>query len=370
MKHAFLPLILLAGAPALAVAQTGRVAVAEENFRAAPGGEVVGVVVEGALVHLGESRGRWREATVDGWIWSASVQPRGGARYDLRVSASRGENLRASPNGPLLAHLHPNAVLQRVERRGAWLRVRRTGWLWEPSLRLADSEDASPRRNAGVPARTAEDPPAATASAPAGVLPARPAASGSGARTPPAPLRDERGSGASGPLVRVEGGGVTLRDGAEGDTVGVLRRGAGLEVLATEGDWVRVRVEGWVPADSLEGRGRTDTVVRDLTLAELGRRPEAYRGRLIEWELQFITLERADAVRRDFEEGEPYMLARGPAGESALIYVAVPEARVDDVRRLAPLERVRVRGRLRTPRSALTGAPILDLVQLGAPPPR
>ena len=36
----------------------------------------------------------------------------------------------------------------------------------------------------------------------------------------------------------------------------------------------------------------------------------------------------AERIRTDFYEGEPFLLARGPADENAFVYVAVPPERV------------------------------------------
>jgi len=88
-------------------------------------------------------------------------------------------------------------------------------------------------------------------------------------------------------------------------------------------------------------------------------------GRLVTWELQFVSLEEAEAVRTDFYEGEPFLLTRPVGDESTrFVYVAVPPEALVTSRGLTPLERVTVVGRIRTGASALTGAPILDLVEL------
>jgi hypothetical protein len=99
-------------------------------------------------------------------------------------------------------------------------------------------------------------------------------------------------------------------------------------------------------------------------LEDVARDPEAFVGRLVTWELQFVSLEAAESVRTDFYEGEPFLLTR-PASEGAgrFVYVAVPPEQLQGARRLAPLERITVTARIRTGASSLTGAPILDLVE-------
>ncbi|MSR22729.1 MAG: hypothetical protein EXR92_04175 [Gemmatimonadetes bacterium] len=91
---------------------------------------------------------------------------------------------------------------------------------------------------------------------------------------------------------------------------------------------------------------------------------ERLRGRLVEVELQFISLERAEQVRTDFYEGEPFLLARSLDEERSFVYVAVPPERLDGMGILTPLERIRVLGRVRSASAAFTGSPILDLVEL------
>ena len=82
------------------------------------------------------------------------------------------------------------------------------------------------------------------------------------------------------------------------------------------------------------------------------------------WTVQFISLERAEAVRTDFYEGEPFILGRVGGAEGPFVYVAVPPDRLAAVQGLSPLETISVTGRIRTASSALTGTPILDLLAL------
>ncbi len=82
------------------------------------------------------------------------------------------------------------------------------------------------------------------------------------------------------------------------------------------------------------------------------------------WELQYISLEEAEAVRTDFFEGEPFLLCRYGGPDGPFVYVAVPPERLQEVEGLVPLERIQVFGRVRTGASALTGTPIIDLLGL------
>jgi hypothetical protein len=159
-------------------------------------------------------------------------------------------------------------------------------------------------------------------------------------------------------------GGAALLQSPDGDTLARVRPMTPMEVVATDGNWARVRVDGWVWLPGLASPSDTGAVLRDLSAAVITANPENFRGRTVEWRLQFISLERAERIRTDFYEGEPFILARGPGDENAFVYVAVPPERVAAVERLGPLERIVVLGRVRTGRSRVMGAPVLDLIEL------
>jgi hypothetical protein len=151
----------------------------------------------------------------------------------------------------------------------------------------------------------------------------------------------------------------------DGDTVAQFQPGAEAQVLGRTGDWVRVRVDGWVygPAafDSIVDLADTGSLTpAQLRAADPGR----HRGALVRWRVQFISLRRAERARTDFEEGEPYLLARGPAGDSGFVYLAVPEELLALAERLEQLQYVTVVGRVRTGRSSLLGSPVIDLTDI------
>jgi hypothetical protein len=85
---------------------------------------------------------------------------------------------------------------------------------------------------------------------------------------------------------------------------------------------------------------------------------------VVAWDLQFISLERAEKIRTDFFEGEPFLLTRFGGTDGPFVYVAIPEDRATEMEGLVPLERIRVTGRVRTGASSLTGTPIIDMVAL------
>ena len=343
-----LALILLS--PAAALAQAGQLAADGEELRAAPDGAVLANLEEGTPLKLGRRQGAWQEVTLEGWIWHESVRAERNGPHDLVVSARPTENLRAGPNGKLLALVRTGMRLEQVERAGNWVRVRRTGWVRAAAVRAATAEAASrPAEAQPQQAAPAADtrPPAANEPPPAADT--------------PAPATDTPAPAAGAAHIGPAGATLLVRPGA--DTLARIRPGAAVTVGSREGEWVRVRLEGWVPAASL-GSAAAGDVLTDVTAAALAEDPGAFNGKVIEWDLQFIALQRAEPIRSDFRTGEHFMLTRGPAGEGGFVYVAVPDELVPEVERLEPLRRIRVRARVRNAHSPLTEAPILELLEL------
>lgn len=318
-------LLALPGLVPAAGAQEARVAVPEENFRSEPGGSILAELLEGTLLSLGEARGQWREATLEAWIWTRSVREQ--QREDLRLLVNAGgENLRAGPNGRKLGRARGGMRLDGLEREGDWTRVRRTGWIWRPSIERVAVEDT-----------------------PVG---------------DPAPGPGAPASASTREFVRAPGSTLIL-DAPAGDTVARIQPGGSVEVLAREGDWTRVRIEGWTFTGSLaESDSGASGILEDIGRDSLQAHPDRFRGRRVAWSLQFIALQEAERFRTEFLEGEPFMLARGPGDDPGFVYVAVPPDLLDAVKRLAPLRRIRVVGRVRAVQSTLTGAPVLDLIDV------
>jgi hypothetical protein len=364
MRATPLVLLLLLAAPPLR-AQDGAVAVERETLRAEPGGRAIATLTRGARLHAGREQSGWREVTVEAWIWAQSIRPEQREGHDHVVSARGGENLRAEPGGPILGRAATGMLLDLVERRDGWVRVRRTAWLPQAAVATGSAAPgpASPPPPAGpAPRATATVPDAARGAAPG---PASAAASAASPGRTPAAASPGRNAAATGTLAGEAGSAVLSAPGS--DTLARLQPFASVEVLAREGNWARVRLEGWVWAPSLRAADDTTGVIRDATPELLTASPDAFRGRLVELRLQFIALDRAEKIRTDFYEGEPFILARAVAGAAGFVYIAVPEELTEQVRRTPPLSRMRVLARVRTGRSQLTGAPVLELVELRPP---
>ena len=121
-------------------------------------------------------------------------------------------------------------------------------------------------------------------------------------------------------------------------------------------------MEGWIWLPDAADGGFGASIRTDVTLASVVAAPDDYRGEILQWDLQFISLERAEEIRTDFYATEPFLLTRMADGDQEFVYVAIPPERLGEAQGLTPLERIRVLGRVRTGSARLTGSPILELL--------
>jgi len=325
----------LAGLPFEAAGQARTTMGAEDNFRREPNGVVLARLDPGTGLRVLSTEGNWTEVELEGWVWLRSLQASEDPSMDLVVSEPDGENLRSGPSGAILGRLEEGALVEELGRDAAWARVSRVGWVWSASLQ----EDAGSSAASG---------------------------GGGSAARPSAPGPNQPAARAPGGVRTVGEVGGPILAAPDGDTVAVAAPFSDVEVLRMEGNWARVRVEGWmwmpaVPAATDEAAVDAPEALDPTTL---GRDPDRYAGRVVAWTIQFISLERAESVRTDFFEGEPFLLARFGGGDGPFVYVAVPTDRLSEVEGLVPLERIAITGRVRTGSSALTRAPIVDLISL------
>jgi hypothetical protein len=105
-------------------------------------------------------------------------------------------------------------------------------------------------------------------------------------------------------------------------------------------------------------------VLEGVTGAEVRASPSEFEGRLLQWTVQFLAIQEADELRSEIPTGQPYILARGPLPEAGFVYIVIPQAKLADVERVAPLTQLVIVGRVRAARSRYLGNPVVDLIDM------
>ncbi|HJU89581.1 MAG TPA: SH3 domain-containing protein [Gemmatimonadaceae bacterium] len=343
MRRIPLLLFILSLLPAIAFAQT--IVSRETSLLTAPDGRTLATVRAGVRVATtSTSRRGATQVTVDGWIHRSAL---GGRRDTFPISVRRDNAvLRVDDDASsrVVARLRNGMGLREVTRRGQWVRVRRTGWIRTRALSSPQVQESRGviRRDSGVGTRdSARGDADARASA-------EPRAPSSESRTDSLDLLTARRT------IQIAG--------APGDrAIGTAEPGARLQPIARDRGWVRVRLEGWVRDTSLVP---ADTLGASLSAADIRADPVAARGRAVRWEVQKISYQVADALRKDMEQNEPYLLARGPGNENALLYLALPPSLVERAQAIPSLSQIIITGRVRSGRSEPAGIPILDVLSI------
>lgn len=301
----------------------------ETSFRRSANGVVLGTLPAGATITARSSSGGWVEYRLEGWIFTPSTAPTNRDGFDLVVQPSR-ENVRAEPNGTIVARVVSGALLNRLETRGSWSRVRRDVWVARSALQPLTAGAATARREPARPVRT----------------------DSSAAGTGPA-------EATSSDMVEATGE-SRLLSRPDGDVMGTLAPGTRARVLSRSGEWTRVQVEAWVKDGDV--RPAPDSgVLAGITAAELRAAPGRYLGRMVEWRLQFLSLEKGDELRPEIPAGRQYLLTRGPLPETGFVYVILPADQVERFRTLPPLEQITVRGTVRAAATRYLPNPVIEL---------
>jgi hypothetical protein len=289
------------------------------------------------------TRNDWIQVSLDGWIFATSVGKSGRSDFDLLVTRSPNENLRAAPAGPLVAELAQGFGLKRAtapDSAGRWLHVTREGWVQRSALTPV----------ADVVSTRMADTSRETSSVQGGPTPGP---VGSGADT--TKLDSTRAQ-----PVRV----TTLyrAPDAGGPEAGSITTDTPLRIISRNGEWTRVQIEGWVKGGDLQAAPAGVQV--GVTAAELRAEPQRYVGQALRWNLEFIAIQKADELRPDIPNGASYVLARGPLPERGFVYIIVPDAKLPAFRALTPLAAMTVTVRVRNGRSRYLGNPVVDVISL------
>jgi len=301
---------VLAATPVFA--QTQRVP-AELRFAKTPGGQVIGTLLPGAQVTTGRVDGEFVEVNIDGWVISSSLDRTKRDGFDLIVTEKPSENLRQAPNGAVFARLSSGVLLNRVGTQGGWTRVKRTGWVPRKSL----SPTTAP----------------ATSDLPSGPAPA-----------------DRVEVTRNIPFAAVAGG-------AE---LGSLDSGMQAKVLGRAGEWTRIQVEAWVKDSAL--RPATNDILIGVSQAEVRANPSRFVGKVVEWRVQFVAIQKADELRPEIPAGQSYLLTRGPLPEPGFVYVIVPQSKLDQFRAVDALQELTIRATIKSATSKYLPTPVVELI--------
>ena len=303
------------------------------------------------------------KGTTNGWLLLlVSLLGLGaeGVRAQGLASLRVEENFRGTPNGQILARLAGGVSVQIVARQGNWVQVDLEGWMWTRSLQVS--------RDAAFELVVSEPEGENLRDAPSGTILGR-LERGTlleEVRRVPGWILIRRRGSVSRPagFTGVGDVGAVILSAPDGDTLATAAPGAELEVTARQGNWVRVRVEGWIWQPNTPSAQDGSLEPGALSPDDIALDSEAFAGRVISWRLQFISREKAEAVRTDFFEGEPFLLCRFGGDGGQFVYVAIPPDRLSEVEGFVPLEYMTVTARVRTGASALTGTPIVDLLSV------
>ncbi len=295
----------------------------------------------GAAIETGAAKGDWREAAVEGWIFSPSTAPTKRDGYDLVVTSDEGENLRKNPNGPVLGRVREGTLLERVGKQGKWFQVRRDGWVPRSAVaaRQGQAKPATPPQGQQAAAK-----PTQTAAATGKVKSPVPAA-------PAGP--------AEGVEVSRETG---LARAPDSTSYATLQPGIPARVIGRSGEWVRVQLDGWIKEADL--KPADNGVLREVSAEEVQKSPGRFVGQPLEWRLQLIAVQVADELRPEIPAGHPYLLTRGPLPEPGFVYVTVPDTMVARFRALPPLQELTLRVSLTAARTRYLATPVADLLSV------
>jgi hypothetical protein len=327
-------------------AQTALTAAADG--RVAPGGTAIVAIRSGTKVAIVSTKETSVLVTVEGWVdasrltakldtFPASVD----SKAPLRVRSA------ASGTAPIIAELHTRTGVLTLGKSGTWTRIKRSAWIPVSALPKTAATVAAKQPNVKTPAVRSPAAAAPTKTAPAPAAPVAPTVT---AAPNAAPLPSAAMS-VSKP--------TKLLAAPGGKAAGEIAAGAIVQPLAHDHGFVKVRIDGWVPERELSPAD--STVGSQLTAADLRADPEGTRGKIVQWEVEILSLQTADPLRRELARDEPYLLAKGPGAENALLYLAVPPSLLAQAKALQPLTRVLITARVRVGHSEPVGTPILDL---------
>lgn len=148
-----LPVILAcAYGPPPAAAQVREVVIDGEVFRRTADGRRLAELALRTPVILRRTEGVWAEVEIEGWVPSGSIAPSTREGHNGVISSRGGERLRSEPAGSVTGFLLEGFLVDRLEERAEWSRIRRSGWVREAALGASDAAAVEAGVLAGVSA--------------------------------------------------------------------------------------------------------------------------------------------------------------------------------------------------------------------------
>src|SRR3954470_20605611 len=98
---------------------------ASTRLRKEPNGIGLISLPAGVSVETRGTRGAWREVVIEGWIFRQSTAPTQRDGFDLVVTRRDGENIRRTPDGPMVGRARSGALLRKLEIQNGWIHVSR-----------------------------------------------------------------------------------------------------------------------------------------------------------------------------------------------------------------------------------------------------
>ena len=336
-----------------------------------PNGRAIGSVYPGTELRVIETKGAYAKVAVGGYVERTRLSAQRGSASPRVGSRSAILRAKGASSGKSIASLDPGTIVTVGTGTAAkgWVRVTRDVWVLKSALDapVVATRKPAPKTLAKAPAPArrssageVESP--ATRPTPRRVVTAPAVSKPAGTRiASPSPASPTRASAVNDSTLSPTSN-VALRTAPDARALATVVPGAALTPLARERGWVRVRLEGWVQERDLT---LADSSIRSaVSAADLRADPQGSRGKMVRWTVQILASQKADALRRDLNPDETYLLARGPNEENALLYLVVPPALLPIAKTIPELSQALVTARVRTGRSDLVGVPILDLLTL------
>lgn len=336
--------LLLTAALAAPLTAQARRELGATTIHREPKGLMLARTVAASPIVVRDSRSGWSQFRLEGWVSSSLLKADKRGGFDVVVTAEN-VRLREEPSGRELARLEEGMLLDKLEEKGSWTRVRRTVWADSDALsaRVTSRESQATNRESQVASREGD-------SVQAYVAP----------QAPPASSEATESTNERIELLRA----APLMSQPEGVQLAELNEGMTGRVVSRNDEWVKVQLEGWVREADLKS---ASGALVGVTAAEIRANPERYVGQTVEWRLQFISGATADELRPEMPPGQPYLLARGPLPETGFVYLMLSREDAARIQVLPALTELSVRARVRAARSRFLATPVLQLEALLAP---